>query len=103
MIVIEPEVLLDAELVEERGFSAQRWLWASVVIVALLVCGYRNDLFSRLAESIGLNDALLSAERSAIGGPAFGTVRSVRMLVKQHPVDVSEVRLPVYVSLGESK
>jgi hypothetical protein len=92
---------LDAAPKERRGSRVGRWLWAAAVLGGLLVSGYRHDVIFGIAKAIGLGGVYDAADKSLFGGPVFGTVRSVDALVRAHPIDDRDVKLPASVTLSE--
>ncbi|MBN1611304.1 MAG: hypothetical protein JW940_32020 [Polyangiaceae bacterium] len=103
VVVSDGGKLLDAAPKEQRGSRVGRWLWTAAVLGGLLVSGHRHDVIFGIAKAIGLGGVYDAAEKSLLGGPVFGTVRSVDALVQAHPVDDRDVKLPVSVTRGEAK
>lgn len=56
------------------------WLLGLAVVAGLLVTAYRNDLLLRGARAAHVEAQYLRIERTLLGGPSFGTLRSVAAL-----------------------
>lgn len=101
VVILEQDALVDAG---PRTGGTRRmivWLGAAAAAFALVVTAYRHDALYDLCAALGAEGPFTGVERALFGGPAFGTVRSVRELVAKHPVDFSEIELPAEVTLEE--
>jgi hypothetical protein len=56
------------------------WVLGLAVVAGLLVTAYRNDLLLRGARAAHVEAQYLRLERALLGGPSFGTLRSVAAL-----------------------
>lgn len=56
------------------------WVLGLAVVAGLLVTAYRNDLLLRGARAAHVEAQYLRIERTLLGGPSFGTLRSVAAL-----------------------
>jgi hypothetical protein len=77
---ISPIAVSNAPAAKRGGMSrAERWLLAVAALSGLGVTLYRNDVLHGLARSAGKEAAYFRVE-AALGGPGFGTPRSVERL-----------------------
>lgn len=76
---VRPITISDIHTFDERGGGFGRWVLALAMIAGLAVTLYRNDVVRNLARSARL-DGVYAKLEGALGGPSFGTPRSVETL-----------------------
>jgi hypothetical protein len=64
----------------QSSSSFGSWVLGLAVVAGLLVTAYRNDLLLRGARAAHVEAPYLRIERALLGGPSFGTLRSVAAL-----------------------
>lgn len=81
-----------------KGARATRWLVRMAVAAGVVLALLRNDVVHAMLQDTPLIDRYNQAETSLIGGPAFGTSRSVEHLVASCGGHLEAVRLPLAVT-----
>jgi hypothetical protein len=79
----------------EQGGGFGRWLLGLAMIAGLAVTLYRNDVVRNLAHSAQL-DGVYSKLEQALGGPSFGTPRSIDRFSAAAALTVPESSSPVH-------
>lgn len=77
---------------------ASRWLVRLAVAAGVILAILRNDVVHAALEKSPLLAQYEQAERSILGGPAFGTTRSVDQLVASCGGHLDSVHLPIAVT-----
>jgi outer membrane biosynthesis protein TonB len=65
---------------QKSSSSLGSWVIGLAVVAGLLVTAYRNDLLLRGARAAHVEAQYLRIEKAFLGGPSFGTLRSVAAL-----------------------
>jgi hypothetical protein len=83
---------------EEPSHRGQSWLFRAAIAAGLLLTLYRNDVLFSAAQAARQQGEFSQAERRMLGGPPFGTSRSVDQLIAEGGGRLEPVRLPYIVT-----
>jgi len=93
---VRPLVVSQRPMVAPRGGAFGRFLIGLSLVAGLAVCAYRNGLVREAATSVH-REALFEQLESALGGPAFGTLRAVERS------SAANLRAPVVSSVSANR
>ncbi len=88
-----PPVAFTLPAPAERRGAGERWLVRLALAAGLLMTVYRNDFVTEMARSAHQEPAFEQLQQR-LGGPGFGTVRSVETLIESNGLRLPEVRVP---------
>ena len=86
----------------EQKHAKRSWLLRTAIAAGLLLTLYRNDVFYSAAQAAKQQSQYARAERRVLGGPQFGTSRSVDKLMVDEGGRLAPVRLPWIVMQHEA-
>ena len=88
-------ISIAAPEIKPKGGS---WLIRLSVAAGLLLTVYRNDALYSIAQATKQQEPYSQAEQRMLGGPLFGTARSVDQMISDGGGRLSAVRLPYIVT-----
>jgi hypothetical protein len=92
-----PPVAFSIPAPPPRAGAGERWLVGLAIACGLFATLHRNDVLSQVAHSAKQDAPFAQAEQRLLGGPGFGTVRSVEALLDENGLRLPAVRIPLAV------